>query len=174
MTAQQIKNFVTIQNFMHQFCNNNAQKVIDSFANFIGKKIYLTNGTFVAKYQKPLIDIFVSDELKELGIYKIDFTINQDKYSSYSFIYFSFSLYGLENVFPAFNNPFGNHCIKDIVVKLNINEGILTNIENYKPLPILQANKVIQNFNTALIKKAEYSEALNKVENQLREFITKR
>jgi|GEM_PF-4520186 len=171
MDTKKIADFVVVENYIADFMNNKIQNVIDSFTPFIGKK-FTTNSGFVAKYKRPILTANISQELKEIGIQRLDCNLQFNTFISSITIYFNFNMYGNGSIFEKqYSNPYRDSNIKKYALQVILNDGILESINNVNKPLLLDATEVINNFQAACIKKKEYEAALNNVEGILRTFV---
>lgn len=169
LQEKNIRHFIIVENFMNEFINNNAQTVLDSFKPFLGKKIRTATG-FVAKYNKPELTATISQELKEIGIVRLDFNLNFETYLRSIAIHFKFYFSGNNSIFENYNNPFGSGYISEYVCSMAIEDAILTKIDDFKPRILINTAEAIQDYQTAVALKSEYDKALNKVHYRLRSY----
>lgn len=166
-----IQEFVIVENFINDFINNNTQTVIDSLKPFLQKKLITLNG-FVSKYNKPTITITNTDALKEIGITNVFFSYIMSSSKTYTDVEFKFNIFCKNGLFEyQHNNPYGSSYINKTVLRFKHEDCILTKIEEFNPLPLLNFETVYNNYENALTKKQEYENSLAIVDIHLRYFI---
>lgn len=175
LTDKKIQDFVIIKNFINKFINDNIHTVINSFTPFLNKKLKTLNG-LVSKYSKPNIPIEIIEELKNIGIVRLELYLDFNISTKRIDIYFNFHIYGNDtSIFKnQYDNPFGSSTIKTHALTIHTNEDKLILIEDYQQKEILNIDSILENYNAALIKKAEYEKALSKVNSFLSHFIRMR
>lgn len=171
-TKEAIQNYVIMENFLSKFINDNAQKIIDSLLPFVGKKLRTQTG-FVAKYIKPEItEPILTNEMLNIGITKIIAQLSFDVYSTSMNAKIRFSIYGTqESLFGykyQYQNPYRSSYIDASFLTISNNDLTLVKIDNFNPIPALNSEQVIQEYQTAVQLKEQYKTAASKVNYRLR------
>lgn len=172
LTDKKIQDFVIVKNFISNFVNDNAKKVIDSFIPFINKKI-VTNKGFVSKYEKPILVAEVSEELENIGITGLRFSISLNIQTHSIDVYFNFDMWGLNSIFSEYDNRFGSTRIKPFIFTVLTNDTILNEILPYQIQELLDTDQVVKNYNITVSKKKEYEAALKNTNSYLKSFVTR-
>ena len=170
-TKNVIEQIVIIENFMTEFVNTNTQSIIDSFSPFIDKKLFTAKQDYVSKYIHPVVKNTNADTINKIDVKLHSARIYPNHHNDSSNIAIRFNFFG--GIFErSYSTPYGSGYIEKVSIYLKHSDGILKSVTP-NTLTLLDAEKVCNDYQIALDKKAEYQTALNNVESLLKYSITR-